>query len=413
LKTFEEHLNVVISQAKNIGRPLVKGECQSPTASRCTLCHAVDLAYDAEVSLKKEALHLFWKQYFPPELLSTIVASPLGREYRTVTKRRAFRVRETVTLGLIAPTDEGSYKPFEVVRCAIEPEGHAPIYRKVQEILGKPYATPLADALSYVIIKGSYTEYTLIFNVRERTPDVVRAVNTLSKSLTHSFKEIVGVFLYHDETSSRYYLGRTKKDGHPAAHKIYGNAGIYQRICGKSFLYSPLAFSQVNQSIVEEFVRCAGNLLDLTKETTLYDLYCGYGMFALCLAEKAGSVVGVEISAESVASAIANSRRQKVANVRFVRGDITPESLHRAMKSSRGNDAILLDPPRSGTDKEVIEYIAARKPTRVLHIFCNIDIMPNELKRWTESGYSITRAIPFDMFPGTSAIEMMVLLTPR
>jgi tRNA/tmRNA/rRNA uracil-C5-methylase (TrmA/RlmC/RlmD family) len=83
------------------------------------------------------------------------------------------------------------------------------------------------------------------------------------------------------------------------------------------------------------------------------------------------------------------------------------------MKSSRGNDAILLDPPRSGTDKEVIEYIAARKPTRVLHIFCNVDIMPNELKRWTESGYSITRAIPFDMFPGTSAIEMMVLLTPR
>ncbi|MBM2840131.1 MAG: hypothetical protein HW412_659 [Bacteroidetes bacterium] len=413
LKTFDEHLNAIISRSKNVGRTLAHGECQSPTGSRCTLCHAVDLTYDSEVSLKNAALQLFWSQHFPAELLSTIVPSPLGRAYRTVTKRRAFRGREFVTLGLIAPTEEGSYKPFDAVQCAIEPEGHAAIYRKVQEILTKPYATPLADSLNYVIIKGSYTEYTLIFNVRELTSEVVRAVNTLSKSLTHSFKEIVGVFLYQDETSGRFYLERKRKDGRPQLRKIHGNPEIYQRICGKSFLYSPLAFSQINQSIMEPFVSCAGDLLDLTADTTLFDLYCGYGMFALCLSEKAESVIGVEISSESIASAIANARRQKVLNVRFLRSDITAESVARLMEQARPERTVaLLDPPRSGTAAGVIECIAARRPVRVLHIFCNIDTLPAEVKRWTDNGYSIARVIPFDMFPGTSSIEMMMLLAP-
>ena len=49
---------------------------------------------------------------------------------------------------------------------------------------------------------------------------------------------------------------------------------------------------------------------------------------------------------------------------------------------------------------------------RVLHIFCNIELMPGELERWNIGGYKIARAIPFDMFPGTAEIEMMVLLKP-
>src|SRR5207247_10793440 len=131
---------------------------------------------------------------------------------------------------LLAATEEGAYKPFDVIRCAIEPSGHAPIYQKVQENLEKPSARPLTEALSYVIIKGSYTEYTLIFNVREITPDVVRTANTLSKSLTHSFKEIIGVFLYEDISSARHYLVRATRQRRQAMRKVYGNAEIYQRI---------------------------------------------------------------------------------------------------------------------------------------------------------------------------------------
>jgi 23S rRNA (uracil1939-C5)-methyltransferase len=121
-------------------------------------------------------------------------------------------------------------------------------------------------------------------------------------------------------------------------------------------------------------------------------------------------VVGVEISAASIESAIANARRNGVSNVRFIRNDITPSSLSSIMRLISPSDLVLLDPPRGGTGEGVIEYIAAKRPGEVLHIFCNVDLIPAEIARWRASGYRLSRALPFDMFPGTSVIEVMGLL---
>jgi 23S rRNA (uracil1939-C5)-methyltransferase len=295
-----------------------------------------------------------------------------------------------------------------VDRCAIEPDSHAAIYKKVQELIEKPYAKYLAAVLGYVIIKGNYTEQTVILNVRAIDAEVTRAANTLSKSLTHAIPGITGIFFYKDSSDGRYYLGSGNAQG---LRKVHGNAEIYQRISGKSFLYSPLSFSQTNASIVDLFVARAGELLELKRDARLYDLFCGYGLFALCLNDKVESVQGIDNAAESISAAIANAKRQKATNVRFTRSAITVGTLPRLLASARQNDVILLDPPRSGTGEGVIECLAARNPARVLHIFCNVDLMPAELARWKQSGYLVTRAVPFDMFPGTASVEVMVLLT--
>jgi len=70
---------------------------------------------------------------------------------------------------------------------------------------------------------------------------------------------------------------------------------------------------------------------------------------------------------------------------------------------------ILLDPPRSGTAEGVIEYIASQNPEKVVHIFCNSEIIEKELGRWKKSGYIPDTTVPFDMFPGTNEIEIMVI----
>ena len=409
MKTFEEYLQATIKGSHPRKRILPQGECQSPAAARCTLCHAVDLDYASEVTAKNESLRLFLEKHVSPQIISPLTPSPLGRWYRTVTKRRVFQYHGATRLGLIAPAGEGSYKPFTVVKCAIEPASHAPIFQHVQGILDKPSSQPLAEVLSYVIIKGSYTEFTLILNVRRISSTVVNATNTLSKSLTRRFKEIVAVFLYEDTSDRRYYLGSPDRRT-SGFRRIFGNKEVYQRICGRSFLYSPLSFSQVNMSMADQFVVTAGELLELDKSMTVFDLYSGYGLFALCFSEKVSSVIGVEIASESVASAIANAKRQRVTNARFIRSNITVESVSRLVAPLQPQDVVLLDPPRSGTLEGVIESIAAHKPARVLHIFCNIDIMPAELKRWDKARYTASRVIPFDMFPGTSSMETMVLL---
>ncbi|MBX2991675.1 MAG: class I SAM-dependent RNA methyltransferase [Bacteroidetes bacterium] len=413
MQLFEEVLFSTITAAQISPRLLGEGECQSPTGQRCRLCHAVNLEYDAEAVLKNEALQKFWKTLRVSCRLDPLIRSPLGREYRTTTKRRMFSFRDSVRLGLISPNEAGELKPFPVMRCAIEPSAHSTIYKHIQESISKPYAKKLAKVLNHVVIKGNYSEQTVIFNVNDISPEAVHAANTLSKSLTKKSGSITGVFMYEDTTSPGYYLGSRSPDSRPRFKKLFGKPEIFHRTMGRSFLFSPLSFSQINQAILEKMVHTADQLLQPAKESTLFDLYCGYGLFGLCLAGSVDSVIAVEVSALSVESAIANAKRQKVPNVRFIRSDINDESLERIMSSIRKHDIVLLDPPRKGTSAGVIEGIAAKQPRRVLHIFCEIDLIATELKRWERHGYKPARAVPFDMFPGTATMETMVLLEPR
>ena len=339
-----------------------------------------------------------------------LVESPLGRKYRTVSKRKVFLINKIYSLGLIDASDENNVKSFDVLQCMIEPDEHTKIFNLIKAKFEKPYSHPLRNVLRYVIIKGNYQEQTLIFSVGEMSHTVSKAVNTLSKSLTHEMPSVVGLFLYEDLSDGRYYLGSKKAAGNQPMKKIFGNPELYQKICGKSFLYHPLSFSQVNQSIVEKMVAAAASLLRLQSGMNLYDLYCGYGLFSLCLADKVKAVYAAELSHESIASAIANAKRQRTENVRFIKTDITEDSIQRIFRQSNPEDAVILDPPRSGTAEGVIESIASKGPKRVLHIFCNIDLMPKELHRWMQSGYTIKKAIPLDNFPGTSTVEVMVLL---
>lgn len=413
MKRFEEFLHVELSSGTQTPRPLAPGECQSSSGKRCGLCAAMTHEYASEASARERAAAEFWKSLAPFCPCEPLVRSPLGRAYRTVSKRKAFRVPGGVRLGFVGPADRPPPGGIAVESCAIEPPSHAAVYRTIEEELARPQAAPLREALLYAVIKGNYREQTVILNVRSVRPQVVRTANTISKLLTKHFgAAIAGVFLFEGDPEARYYLGPRDKAAIPEARKLFGKRELFVRVDGKSFLYPPLSFSQVNESLLDRFVAEARRLLAPASANTLYDLYCGYGLFALCLAPSVRAVLGVESAHQSVAAAAANARRQNAANTRFVRVSINEDSIERLLQNSPPQSLILLDPPRGGTAPGVIEAISDRQPARVLHIFCNMDLIENELQRWHRGGFRAGRAIPFDMFPGTTDLEMMVLLEP-
>jgi 23S rRNA (uracil1939-C5)-methyltransferase len=121
-------------------------------------------------------------------------------------------------------------------------------------------------------------------------------------------------------------------------------------------------------------------------------------------------VFGIELSQQSIESAKANALRRRANNVRFLRADITAEIVLRQLRKCSTNDVVLLDPPRNGTAEGVIEAVASFSPGLVLHICCNIDLIPKEAKRWRTSGYELQRIIPLDSFPGMDEVETVVAL---
>jgi 23S rRNA (uracil1939-C5)-methyltransferase len=392
-------------------RELKRGECQDRSGNKCTLCSAHKINYGDEYKIKNAALQEFWISHGFDTALGQLVASPLGRNYRIVTKRKVFSSGGEVQLGLIGIEEESTgINPVRIDKCMIEPEKHSEIYRCVEVYLKRREFKEAAEAVNYVIIKGNYSEFTVIFNLAVFDSGMRQFINHLSKHLTAAVKDVIGVFVIVDEKRSRYYMPQQQKYQKHQLQKIFGKAEIFQRTGAKNFLFSPLSFSQTNLSIVETFVKTIGECLELKMQDRLLDLYCGYGVFSLSLSDSVKSATGIEISGDSVRDAKKNAERMKALNCKFIQSDIDEDNLERIFSSQNKIGKVILDPSRNGTKPGVIEIIAAKKVERAVHIFCNIDLMRVELERWKNCGYKIGRAVPFDMFPGTNEVEMMVVL---
>jgi tRNA/tmRNA/rRNA uracil-C5-methylase (TrmA/RlmC/RlmD family) len=391
-------------------RPRERGECESPDRRICSICHASLAAYEDELAVKDRALRAFQRLALPGVTLLPLVPSPLGRGYRGVSKRKAFASGRGVQLGLIQSDERGRVSAMPVGRCAVEPAAHAAVYALLREKLAKPYTAPLRSALMHAIVKGGEQDLAVILSVGELEPRVVHAANTLSKSLTRELPVVTSVSLYLDETSGSHYLGVTGADARPVLRRLHGSGERSERIGERTFRFPPLSFSQVNPATASALVTAVGAFLPLDGGARLYDLYCGYGLFALSLAQRAGAVIGADLSHASVDAARANARRMRIANARFLRSDIDADAVQRIMARSQPGDAVILDPPRNGTPPGVIESIASRAPARVAHLVCRIDLLPQELARWTACGYRARSITPFDMFPGTDEVEMLAVM---
>ena len=407
---FDEILAAKAQSARS--RALRQGECRTKSGALCSLCLASRLTYPQELDAKQAALEEFARTALGETSLEALVPSPEGRAYRTTTKRKMFHTRQGFELGLIDPDHDGKLRALEILECVIEPPEHALVYRHVLEFLGTPGGAPLAEQLRHVVVRGGAAEQTLIVTAVELSGPVLRSANRLSKLLTALVPSVVGAFVYEDATRGSHYLGTAGRGAQPAVRKLFGKSEMFLRVLGRPFLFPPFVFSQVNPFLLERMILTVTDLLELDQRGTLYDLYCGYGLFALSLAERVRAVVGVEVSAVSVAAARRNAERQRALNGRFVVSDLTEGRVGSLLRGLKATDRLLLDPPRNGAPPGVLEAAAAHHPHRVVHIVCNIDLLAAELRRWKDARYQVVRAVPLDMFPGTSAIETLVALRP-
>jgi tRNA/tmRNA/rRNA uracil-C5-methylase (TrmA/RlmC/RlmD family) len=97
------------------------------------------------------------------------------------------------------------------------------------------------------------------------------------------------------------------------------------------------------------------------------------------------------------------------AKFRFFAARIDGQNVTDAVSVKTMTD-VVHDPPRKGTGRGVIESLAAMNVRRVLHVFCGVDTLADELSRWKKAGYVPRRIVPLDMFAGCAALEVMVLL---
>ncbi len=371
----------------------------------------VDLDYAEELKLKNEALAAFWQKHSLPGQPEPVFASPRPRRYRTTSKRRVAFRNGRCTLFFDEAASKGQKRAF--LPSLLEPHEHAAIYQFLQQKLCEPPFHLVAGHLNYLIIRGTYAERAVVFNLDELNGPIVRKLKILAAHLQKLPIGVTSAAAYFDPSHSDYYLESRRPEGALQYKKLFGPELLMATFCEHRYRFHPTSFSQVNESMVEPMLELSRQMLAPAQDTNFLDLYCGYGLFSRHLAPFFRQAIGIDAEGPSIDAARENCKPGSgCSRVRFMAQRITSDLIENNLPEAKVPEAILLDPPRKGTAPEVIPALAGRHPVRVLHIFCAVDEIPAALEQWRAGGFTPRRIVPLDMFPGTANLEVLVLLEP-
>ncbi len=365
------------------------------------------LDYQVELALKRDAFAAFWQDQRLPGRPEPMVAAPAPRGYRTTSKRRAALGPKGLALSFpgAAPRKRG------LAPSALDLQEHTAAFTFLAERLARPPARALATALNWVIVRGAAGGLAVILNVREFDARVVRAGKQLAEVLQEAPLGVRAAFLYLDPSGSDYYLEAKRPPGTLSFKRLFGPEWLQVEVAGVRLRFPPTVFSQVNGAMLGVMAEAVRSLLEPLAGCDLLDLYCGYGLFSLTAGRAAAQATGIDLDGPAIEAARGNAEHLGCGGrVRFLAGRIDRAFLTRALRPARGPEVVLLDPPRQGTAADVAATVAARRPQRVVHVCCGTDEIPREAAAWSHAGYRVTRAVPLDLFPGTTGLETLLLL---
>lgn len=180
---------------------------------------------------------------------------------------------------------------------------------------------------------------------------------------------------------------------------------IMHTIVDYKFLVSIDSFFQINDYVTPLLYGKVKNYLKNGEFNTVLDLYCGTGTIGIFISDVVKKVIGIEINQSAIDDAIENSKLNNINNIEFICGDAGKESKKLKIKP----DAIIIDPPRAGLNKEAIDTILNFNPQTIIYVSCDPMTLVRDLNILKEQ-YDIIEVTPFDMFPNTYHVETISLL---
>lgn len=191
---------------------------------------------------------------------------------------------------------------------------------------------------------------------------------------------------------------------------VWGTETLTESILGLDFNVGPLTFLQVNGAATDMLYSTLFEFLQLTKDDAVADLYCGAGTITLPAAQRAKCAFGIEIVPQAVKDARENARINGIENAEFLCGDIQKDPA-RLISAAGKPDALILDPPRRGLSPLVIRACAQTGAARIGYVSCNPATLARDLAQFAALGYETRAVQPVDMFPQTTHVETVVLMS--
>lgn len=333
----------------------------------CGGCHYQNLPYEEQLKVKKEILRdqltRIGRIENPP--VRDTVASPSPWNYRNHVQ---FHLTEDGRLGYMTA---GIPRVFAISECHL-PEG------SINSMWPQLDFEPAMNIERVSLRSGADEELMLI--LESDSPEPPELEIEAGISVAHVFEENTVV--------------------------IAGNDHVLIRVLDRDFKVSAASFFQVNTAMAGRIVEHILASLPVSPPATLLDVYCGVGLFSAFLASRCERVIGIESSASACEDFAFNL--DEFENVELYEG-LAEEILPELVEGIANPLYVLVDPPRAGLEKHVVDGLIQLNPQGITYVSCDPSTLARDAARLLKGGYRLKQATPFDLFPQTFHIESISL----
>lgn len=373
-------------------------------ADKCGGCQWQHIAYEYQLEAKQnqviQALERIGGFNCPP--VAPVMAAPSCLGYRN---------KATYPLGMSATGQmqagyyqKGSHQLINLNQCPVQDSRLNPLLAQVKQDIQQRGWRVYEERRH----KGQVRHLAL--RIGRRTGEMLLTmvvkdwdlpgIEAQAQEWLNRYPQLVGVSVNRNSERTNAIFGRETRC-------IAGRAYLLEQFAGLEFQVRPDTFFQVYTESAEALLQVIMQQLNLQGNEVLVDAYCGIGTLTLPLAKALRFCVGLEVQPEAVEQAQLNAQRNGITNVTFQVGPV--EKLLPQLEITP--DIVLLDPPRKGCDRVLIETLLQSSPRRIVYVSCKPATLARDLKLLCQDGkYRLTMVQPADFFPQTAHVECAAFL---
>lgn len=369
-----------------------------PHFHKCGGCDLQHVVYSAQLKVKRDTVcDCLHKAGIDAAIEDTVPSDKITR-YRNKMSLPVRSDNGKCRIGLFA---RGSHRIIECDDCLLQPEWNRQVIRackKFMEISGyKAYDEVTGKGDVRHIVAREVAGILYITIVATRKIDIGALPSMLAQDI-----DDFCLYLNINTQNNNVILG-------DKWIKVYGEERP-ALIEGLKAEIHPAGFFQVNDYIRSAIYSAVKELVYRQRADLVVDAYSGAGIMTAMLAPFAGKVVGIEINTQASLSAKKLMADNGITNMETICSDVK-DNLSEALDGN-GKKIVVLDPPRSGAGREVIDCIAEKLPETLIYISCDPGTLARDMSLLSEH-YTPSLIRPYDMFPMTKHVETLVCLTRK
>lgn len=381
-------------------------EAKCAIYDQCGGCQIQHLNYQAQLQIKRQQVVDAVERIGGQKDIEIydVIGAEQPWNYRNKMQFPVGRQGNQVIVGCYAA---GSHRIINTENCYIQNEANNVIAREVRDVIKRlsilAYDERTGKGLIRHIIGRVGIDSGEVMVVLVINGDRIPKQDKLIQEIRNNVPGVVSIMQNINKKSTNVIMGSKTM-------KLWGKDTIVDKIGDFAFNISARSFFQVNTKQAEVLYNKAVEFAKLTGKETVIDAYCGTGTITLFLAKQAAKVYGIEIIEQACEDARKNAAVNDITNAEFVCGDAVvtmPQMYQQGIRP----DVIVVDPPRSGCDKAVLETFVQMNPTRIVYVSCSPASLARDIAVLNELGYKAEKIQPVDMFSQTSHVETVVLLS--